>query len=133
MTGWSTSGRAGAPGAGAASGGTTPVPGPRYPPTRTRRRRPGEGADTPRQAAPAARVRAPGAGAAASRSTDQERRRTVSEGLPGRSTERRYARVPLWLFQSGVSLQAIATDAWLHGRYGHLEEKFPSYRALARE
>lgn len=55
------------------------------------------------------------------------------EGLPGRSTETRYARVPLWLFQSGVSLQAIATYAWLHGRYGHLEEKFPSYRTLARE
>src|SRR5690606_27460556 len=93
--------------AGAASGGTTPVPGPRYPPTRTRRRRPCAGADTPRQATPAVRGRAPRPGAAASTSTEQERRRTVFEGLPGRSTETRYARVPLWLFQSVVSLQAI--------------------------
>lgn len=50
-----------------------------------------------------------------------------------RSTETKYARVPLWLFETGVSLQALATYAWLHGRYGHYEQVIPSYKTLATE
>lgn len=50
-----------------------------------------------------------------------------------RSTETKYARVPLWLFETGVSLQALATYAWLHGRYGHYNEVIPSYKRLAKE
>lgn len=50
-----------------------------------------------------------------------------------RSTETKYARVPLWLFETGVSLQALATYAWLHGRYGHYNEVIPSYKRLAKD
>lgn len=54
------------------------------------------------------------------------------DGLYGRSTETKYARVPLWLFETGVSLQAVATYALLHGKYGHYEKKIPSYATLAK-
>ena len=55
------------------------------------------------------------------------------ENLRGRSTETKYGRVPLWLYETGVSLQAIATYGWLHGRYGHYERVMPSYATLAKE
>jgi hypothetical protein len=54
-------------------------------------------------------------------------------GLQGRSTETKYARIPLWLYETGVSLQAIATYGWLHGRYGHYERVMPSYSTLAKQ
>jgi hypothetical protein len=57
----------------------------------------------------------------------------VIENLRGRSTETKYGRIPLWLYQTGVGLQAIATYGWLHGRYGHYERVMPSYGTLARE
>lgn len=57
----------------------------------------------------------------------------MPEGLRGRSTETKYARIPLWLFETGVSLQAIATYAWLHGRYGHYERTIPGYKKLAAD
>ncbi|WP_160051185.1 helix-turn-helix domain-containing protein [Nocardiopsis sp. FR26] len=50
-----------------------------------------------------------------------------------RSTETKYARIPLWLFETGVSLQALATYAWLHGKYGHFDLVIPSYRTLAKQ
>lgn len=55
------------------------------------------------------------------------------EKMRGRSTETKYGRIPLWLYGAGVSLQAIATYGWLHGRYGHFEKVIPSYATLARE
>lgn len=55
------------------------------------------------------------------------------EGLSGGSTETKYARIPLWLYEKGVSLQAVATYGWLHGRYGHYERVVPSYKTLAKE
>jgi hypothetical protein len=55
------------------------------------------------------------------------------EKLRGRSTETKYGRIPLWLYETGISLQAIATYGWLHGRYGHYERVMPSYNTLARE
>jgi len=57
----------------------------------------------------------------------------VIENLRGRSTETKYGRIPLWLYETGVGLQAIATYGWLHGRYGHYERVMPSYGTLARE
>src|SRR6185437_2640976 len=45
----------------------------------------------------------------------------------------RFGRVPLWLFESGAPLQAIAAYAWLHGRYGHHGQVTPSYGTLAKE
>jgi hypothetical protein len=53
--------------------------------------------------------------------------------MRGRSTETKYGRIPLWLYEAGVSLQAAATYGWLHGRYGHYERVMPSYATLARE
>jgi hypothetical protein len=50
-----------------------------------------------------------------------------------RSTETKYARTPLWLFETGATLQAKATYAWLHGRYGHYDLVVPSYNTLAKE
>lgn len=55
------------------------------------------------------------------------------EGLRGTTDETRYGRVPLWLFETGASLQAVATYAWLHGQYGHYRQKIPSYAKLAKE
>lgn len=55
------------------------------------------------------------------------------ENLRGRSTETKYGRIPLWLYETGVGLQAIATYGWLHGRYGHYERVMPSYATLAKE
>lgn len=55
------------------------------------------------------------------------------ENMRGRSTETKYGRIPLWLYEAGVSLQAIATYGWLHGRYGHFERVVPSYATLAKE
>lgn len=55
------------------------------------------------------------------------------EGLRGRSTETKYGRIPLWLYESGASLQAIAAYGWLHGRYGHYEKAIPGYKTLASE
>lgn len=48
-------------------------------------------------------------------------------------TETKYGRIPLWLYETGVGLQAISTYGWLHGRYGHYERVMPSYATLARE
>lgn len=45
----------------------------------------------------------------------------------------RFGRVPLWLYESGVPLQAIATYGWLAGRYGHYDQVMPSYGTLAKE
>lgn len=53
--------------------------------------------------------------------------------MRGRSTETKYGRIPLWLYEAGVSLQAIATYGWLHGRYGHYDRVVPSYATLAKE
>lgn len=50
-----------------------------------------------------------------------------------RSTETKYARTPLWLFETETTLQAKATYAWLHGRYGHYDLVVPSYNTLAKE
>ncbi len=61
------------------------------------------------------------------------RRLPVIEHLRGRSTETKYGRIPLWLYETGVGLQAIATYGWLHGRYGHYDRVMPSYGTLARE
>jgi hypothetical protein len=55
------------------------------------------------------------------------------ENMRGRSTETKYGRAPLWLYETGVGLQAIATYTWLHGRYGHYERVMPSYATLAKE
>lgn len=55
------------------------------------------------------------------------------ENLRGRSTETKYGRIPLWLYETGIGLQAIATYGWLHGRYGHYERVMPSYATLAKE
>jgi hypothetical protein len=55
------------------------------------------------------------------------------ENMRGRSTETKYGRIPLWLYETGVGLQAIATYGWLHGRYGHYERVMPSYATLAKE
>lgn len=52
---------------------------------------------------------------------------------PRRRGETRYCRVPQWLYASGVSLQAIATYGWLHGKYGFLPVIKPSYATLAEE
>jgi hypothetical protein len=57
----------------------------------------------------------------------------VIENLRGRSTETKYGRIPLWLYETGVPLQAIAAYGWLHGRYGHYERVMPSYKTLAKE
>lgn len=53
--------------------------------------------------------------------------------MRGRSTETKYGRIPLWLYEAGVSLQAIAAYGWLHGKYGHFERVVPSYATLAKE
>lgn len=53
--------------------------------------------------------------------------------MRGRSTETKYGRIPLWLYETGVGLQAISTYGWLHGRYGHYERVMPSYATLAKE
>lgn len=53
--------------------------------------------------------------------------------MRGRSTETKYGRIPLWLYGAGVSLQAIATYGWLHGKYGHFDRVVPSYATLAKE
>lgn len=50
-----------------------------------------------------------------------------------RSTETKYARVPLWLFETGVSLQALATYAWLHGQHSNYRHTMPSYQEIAEE
>lgn len=50
-----------------------------------------------------------------------------------RRSETRYGRVPLWLYEAGVSLQAVATYGWLIGRYGHFDRISPSYATLAKE
>lgn len=55
------------------------------------------------------------------------------ENLRGRSTETKYGRIPLWLYEAGVSLQAVATYGWLHGKYGHYDRVVPSYATLAKE
>lgn len=55
------------------------------------------------------------------------------ENMRGRSTETKYGRIPLWLYDAGVSLQAIATYGWLHGKYGHFDRVVPSYATLAKE
>lgn len=55
------------------------------------------------------------------------------ENLRGRTAETKYGRIPLWLYDVGVSLQAIATYGWLHGKYGHFERVIPSYATLAKE
>lgn len=55
------------------------------------------------------------------------------ENLRGRSTETKYGRIPLWLYETGVGLQAIAMYGWLHGRYGHYERVMPSYATLAKD
>lgn len=55
------------------------------------------------------------------------------ENMRGRSTETKYGRIPLWLYEAGVSLQAIATYGWLHGKYGHFDRVVPSYATLAKE
>lgn len=52
-------------------------------------------------------------------------------GQPSGKTK--YGRVPLWLYEAGVSLQAVATYGWLHGRYGHFDRITPSYGTLAKE
>lgn len=57
----------------------------------------------------------------------------MTETGRGRSTETKFGRVPLWLYETGVGLQAIATYGWLHGRYGHYERVMPSYATLAKE
>lgn len=53
--------------------------------------------------------------------------------MRGRSTETKYGRIPLWLYEADVSLQAIATYGWLHGKYGHYDRVMPSYGTLAKE
>lgn len=55
------------------------------------------------------------------------------ENMRGRSTETKYGRIPLWLYGAGVSLQAVATYGWLHGKYGHFDRVVPSYATLAKE
>lgn len=50
-----------------------------------------------------------------------------------RSNETKYCRIPQWLYETGISLQAIATYGWLHGRYGHYDRVMPSYNRLAKE
>jgi len=45
----------------------------------------------------------------------------------------RFGRIPLWLYESGAPLQAIAAYGWLHGRYGHHGQVTPSYGTLAKE
>ncbi|MFI8351290.1 hypothetical protein [Streptomyces sp. NPDC085596] len=55
------------------------------------------------------------------------------ENIRGRSTETKYGRIPLWLYESRAGLQAISTYGWLHGRYGHYERVMPSYATLAKE
>ncbi|MEU8920349.1 hypothetical protein AB0D10_05335 [Kitasatospora sp. NPDC048545] len=55
------------------------------------------------------------------------------ENMRGRTAETKYGRIPLWLYEAGVSLQAIATYGWLHGRYGHYDRMMPSYGTLAKE
>jgi hypothetical protein len=57
----------------------------------------------------------------------------VIENMRGRTAETKYGRIPLWLYEAGVSLQAIATYGWLHGRYGHYDRMMPSYGTLAKE
>ena len=57
----------------------------------------------------------------------------MAENVRGRSSETKFGRVPLWLYDTGVGLQAIATYGWLHGRYGHYERVMPSYGTLAKE
>ena len=57
----------------------------------------------------------------------------MTENVRGRSSETKFGRVPLWLYDTGVGLQAIATYGWLHGRYGHYERVMPSYGTLAKE
>lgn len=57
----------------------------------------------------------------------------MTETARGRSSETKFGRVPLWLYGTGVGLQAIATYGWLHGRYGHYERVMPSYATLAKE
>lgn len=49
---------------------------------------------------------------------------------PGKT---KYGRVPLWLYEAGVSLQAVATYGWLIGKYGHFDRISPSYATLAKE
>ena len=57
----------------------------------------------------------------------------MTENPRGHGTETKYGRVPLWLYETGVGLQAIAAYGWLHGRYGHYERIMPSYATLAKE
>jgi hypothetical protein len=49
------------------------------------------------------------------------------------SGKTKYGRVPLWLYEAGVSLQAVATYGWLIGKYGHFDRISPSYATLAKE
>lgn len=55
------------------------------------------------------------------------------ENMRGRTAETKYGRIPLWLYETGIPLQAIATYGWLHGKYGHYERVMPSYGTLAKE
>lgn len=55
---------------------------------------------------------------------------TTAEQQPGKT---KYGRIPLWLYDAGVSLQAVAAYGWLHGRYGHFDRITPSYATLAKE
>ena len=58
----------------------------------------------------------------------------MTESMRGRSSaETKYGRVPLWLYETDVGLQAISAYGWLHGRYGHYERIMPSYATLAKE
>lgn len=45
----------------------------------------------------------------------------------------KFGRVPLWLYEAGLPLQAVATYGWLAGRYGHYSKITPSYGTLAKE
>lgn len=53
--------------------------------------------------------------------------------MNARNSPVRFGRIPLWLYESGAPLQAIAAYGWLHGRYGHLGQVTPSYGTLAKE
>jgi hypothetical protein len=41
--------------------------------------------------------------------------------------------MPVWLYECGLPLQAIATYGWLAARYGHYSKIAPSYGTLAKE
>lgn len=51
--------------------------------------------------------------------------------VPNPETE--HGNVPLWLYEVGVSLQAVATYGWLHGQSGHSQQTARSYATLAKE